>query len=141
MVFCLAAACGLWVYGCWIDQGRSDPCLREPYAYGWHAAVILKVLTGAGVAGTWCTVAFDQAFPSPSLFAVLYMLKIYAIGTCQQNRRGFPSLQIAADHKAAPGGFKAFKSKVGNVVHKCHVLVVAGVKVPLLAVQWFDKMS
>ena len=49
---------------------------------------------------------------------VLYMLKIYAVGTCQQNRRGFPSQQLASHHKEQPGGFAAFK-KVGSAVHLC----------------------
>ena len=92
----------------------------------------------ASVAGTFCTIAFDQAFPTPALFMVLRMLKIYAVGTIQQNRRGFPSIQIAEHHKQQPGGFKAFK-KVGSAVHLCNACCIEGVWIALLAVQWFDK--
>ena len=136
-IFSLCSSCGLWCYACWIDQGRNDPALLEPYAYGWHGAIILHLVNLAGVAGTWCTVAFDQAFPAPALFMVLYMLKVYAVGTCQQNRRGFPSQQMAKYHKDN-GGFSKFKV-VGTAVHMFHKVTVAGVVFTLVALQWFDK--
>ena len=137
-IFALSAACGSWCYCCWIDQGKNDPNLYPPYAYGWHAAVILHVCALANVTGTWATIAFDQAFPTPALFLALARLGIYAVGTCQQNRRGFPSLQMAEQHKEREGGFKSFKV-VGQVLHMCHGVSIGGKWVFLLALQWFDK--
>ena len=85
-VFALCAAKLCWCFGHWIDQGKRDPSLRPPYAYGWHAAVILMVCCKAGLFTSkpdssppycppaspddgrkqdWATIAFDQAFPSP----------------------------------------------------------------------------
>ena len=121
-----------------VSVGRTnDPKLLEPYAYGWHAAIILHLVELAAVAGTWCTISFDQAFPAPALFMVLYLLKVYAVGTCQQNRRGFPSQQMLALHKAN-GGFKQFKV-VGSVVHLFHVVRIGGIIFTLTALQWFDR--
>ena len=158
-VFALCAAKLCWCFGHWIDQGKRDPSLRPPYAYGWHAAVIMMVCCKAGLFTSkpdssppycppaspddgrkqdWATIAFDQAFPSPGLFTVLYMLHVFAVGTCQQNRRGYPSLQMAEEHKERAGGFKAFKV-VGSVMNKVHRVVISGVTVTLLALQWYDK--
>ena len=70
---------GAWCYCCWIDQGKNDSQLYPPYAYGWHAAVILHLVKLAGAAGHFITIAFDQAFPTPALFIVVAIGFIVAV--------------------------------------------------------------
>ena len=141
-IFALCAASGCWMYCGWIDQGKLDPDLRPPYPYGWHAAVLLHLVGMLNLSNMWVTIAMDQAFPSPRLFTVLYLLGVYAVGTIQQNRIGFPSLQFAAWHKAQAGGYKAFKV-VGTAVHKVHTFIIKHNGKPrnvrIYVCQWFDK--
>ena len=119
----------------WIDQGEGDPELKPPYHYGKTAAVILHLLAGAAVIGTWCTVVFDQYFTSPTLFIVLHYLKVKAIGTCQANRRGWPAAQIDAEEQRR--GKKV--SEPGDAIFVHDVGKRGAVSWTLTAVQWFDK--
>ena len=117
-VYVLASAKGDWVYNTWLDQGEGDPNLKPPYHFGKTIAIILFLLSGAGVFGTWCTVVVDQYFTSPTLMIVLTWLKVFCIGTCQANRRGWPGTQMAEQEEKtgkvkAPGDL-IFKHEVGS---------------------------
>jgi len=137
-VYVLSDSKGGWVYNTWIDQGEGDPNLLPPYHFGKTAAVILYLLVGAGVLGTWCTVIFDQYFTSPTLFILLHYLKVKAIGTCQTNRRGWPSNQIKAEEhrrgkKVSQPGDAVFVHEVATC---CTNTALSWV---LTAVKWYDK--
>ena len=100
--------------------------------------MILYLLVGAGVLGTWCTVIFDQYFTSPTLFILLHYLKVKAIGTCQTNRRGWPSNQIKAEEhrrgkKVSQPGDAVFVHEVATC---CTNTALSWV---LTAVKWYDK--
>jgi hypothetical protein len=51
---------------------------------------------GMGIEGNWHTVVFDQYFTSPILLLLLQLRGVYAVGTCQTNRRGFPKRLLMA---------------------------------------------
>jgi len=133
-VYVLSASKGDWVYYTWIDQGEGDPNLKPPYHFGKTVAIILYLLVGAGALGTWCTIVMDQYFTSPTLLLVLTYLKVFCIGTCQTNRRGWPATQIA-ETEASIGKV----SKPGDVVFKHEVGSQGAIKWAMTALKWFDK--
>ena len=133
-VYVLSASKGNWVYYTWLDQGEGGPNLKPPYHFGKTIAIILYLLTGAGVFGTLCTVVVDQYFTSPTLMIVLTYLKVKCIGTCQASRRGWPSSQISeteeTDGKVKAPGDTIFKHEVGKRGLLYWVMT---------AIQWCDK--
>ena len=90
--YSVAESKGKWCYVSWIDCGKLDNAFKGPYAHGWISDMVLHVLLNLGLSiiDKYHIIAFDQYFSSPILFALLFNIGIYAVGTCQTNRRGFP---------------------------------------------------
>ena len=107
-----------FVKRCKLFQPRRPARTRRDFGFVVEktVAIILYLLVGAGALGTWCTIVMDQYFTSPTLLLVLTYLKVFCIGTCQTNRRGWPATQIA-ETEASIGKV----SKPGDVVFKHEV--------------------
>jgi len=104
-IYALCDSKGRWIFRMWFDQGDADVELAAPYCFPGATGIsiaeyTLHLCVGAGLKGKWCTVYFDQYFTSPSLFMALHALGIYACGTVQTSRRGYPTAQFDALQEA-----------------------------------------
>jgi hypothetical protein len=132
MLYAVAESKGKWVYCSWVDCGKLDKDLLPPYAHGWITEIMLHVLLKLGIGDhlrdNWHVVVFDQYFSSPTLFALLLKHGIYAVGTCQKNRRGFPTRILSGTHGDNP--------KTLNLGQATHVFMTG---TRICAVRWMDK--
>jgi hypothetical protein len=103
--YSVCASKGQYCYVQWIDIGESytagDPDMRQAMHLGWVVEMVTHVLLrlGLDIEGFWHVVVFDQAFSSPLLFLSLLSVGVYALGTIQTSKRGFPISRFAGDLK------------------------------------------
>lgn len=125
-VYSVCESKGQWCYWSWIDQGRLCTGFRGPYAHGWIACMCLFVLRKLNIRNKWHTVIFDQYFTSPILFILLLLDGVYAVGTCQTNRLGFPVRML-----------NGLGQLVADTVQCAHHVFMHAYR--LVAVKWLDK--
>ena len=132
--YSVAESKGKWCYVSWIDCGKLDNAFKGPYAHGWICDMVLHVLLNLGLSiiDKYHIIAFDQYFSSPILFALLFNIGIYAVGTCQTNRRGFPQRILSGKYKQMYGADRVTLN-LGEANHA----FMTGMHVS--AVRWMDK--
>jgi hypothetical protein len=129
--YSVCASKGQYCYVQWIDIGEtyvaSDPDMRQTMHLGWMVEMVTHVLLklGLDIEGDYHVVVFDQAFSSPLLFLSLLSVGVYALGTIQNSRRGFPIQQFIDDFAAIGPG---------QAIHLFSRLCLG-----ILASIWYDK--